>query len=121
MKLFCTLHYLTAYVAHKSSYQFPHSLLETEIAPLMFAWDPAKVADSAKKTPLSRQVGPEKQARLAVLNALCPDKVFRLGGSEYPDLVVGSFGERLLKPHGHEDDQWPDGEWARKTVRYRAE
>ena len=87
---------LTAYVEHKSWDQFPLPPLETGWVWLMFGWDPEKLADSAKKTILSRQLGPEGYGRLALLNVCCPDKVYRLGEGKFPDLVVDSLGDLFV-------------------------
>ncbi len=87
---------LAAYAEHKSWDQFPLPPLETGWVWLMFGWDPEKLADSAKKTILSRQLGPEGYGRLALLNACCPDKVYRLGKGKFPDLVVDSLGDLFV-------------------------
>jgi hypothetical protein len=87
---------LTAYVEHKSWDQFPLPPLESGWVWLMFGWDPEKLADSAKKTILSRQLGPEGYGRIALLNACCPDKVYRLGKGKFPDLVVDSLGDLFV-------------------------
>ncbi len=87
---------LTSYVEHKSWDQFPLPPLESGWVWLMFGWDPEKLADSAKKTILARQLGPEGFGRLALLNACCPDKVYRLGGGKFPDLVLDSLGDLFV-------------------------
>jgi hypothetical protein len=87
---------LSAYVEHKSWDQFPLPPLESGWVWLMFGWDPDKLADSAKKTILSRQLGPEGYGRLALLNVCCPDKVYRLGEGTFPDLVVDSLGDLFV-------------------------
>jgi len=87
---------LKSYVEHKSWDQFPLPPLESGWMWLMFGWDPEKLADSAKKTILSRQLGPEGFGRLALLNVCCPDKVYRLGKGKFPDLVVDSLGDLFV-------------------------
>jgi hypothetical protein len=87
---------LASYVEHKSWDQFPLPPLESGWVWLLFGWDPEKLADSAKKTILSRQLGPEGYGRLALLNACCPDKVYRLGKDKFPDLVVDSLGDLFV-------------------------
>lgn len=87
---------LSGYVEHKISDEFPLPPPETGWVWLMFGWDPEKLADSAKKTILSRQVGVEGYGRLALLNACCPDKTYRLGDGRYPDLVVDSLGDLFI-------------------------
>jgi hypothetical protein len=87
---------LIAYVEHKSWDQCPLPPLESGWVWLMFGWDPEKLADSAKKTILSSQLGPEGYGRLALLNVCCPDKVYRLGKGKFPDLVVDSLGDLFV-------------------------
>jgi hypothetical protein len=88
--------HLTGYVEYKTSDEFPLPPPETGWVWLMFGWDPEKLADSAKKTILSRQVGVEGYGRLALLNACCPDKIYRLGDGKFPDLVVDSLGDLFV-------------------------
>ena len=87
---------LTSYAEHKSWDQFPLPPLESGWIWLMFGWDPEKLADTAKQTILSRQLGAEGYGRLALLNACSPDKVYRLGEGKFPDLVVDSLGDLFV-------------------------
>jgi hypothetical protein len=87
---------LAAYVEHKSWEQFPLPPVESGWVWLTFGWDPEKLADAAKKTILSRQLGIEAYGRLALINVCCPDKVYRLGKGTIPDLVVDSLGDLFV-------------------------
>lgn len=82
---------LTSYAEYKSCDQLP--LTEARWVLLMSGWwAPEKLADSAKKAMLYRQLGTTEYGRLALVNVCCPDKVYRLGKGEFPELVVDSLG-----------------------------
>ncbi len=87
---------IASYVEHQSWDKFPLPPGETGWAWLMFGWDPAKLADLAKKTVLSRQLTPQEYGRLAFLNSFCPDKVYRHGKGKFPDLVVDSLDDLFV-------------------------
>jgi hypothetical protein len=88
---------LTAYIDHNSLNEFPSPPMEDGWMWLMFGWDPEKLAGSAKQAILARQLGPEERyGRLALLNACCPDKVYRLGKGKFADLVVDSLGDLFV-------------------------
>ena len=87
---------LIDFVEHESSEQFPLPPGETGLAWVAFGWEPEKLAHAAKQAILSRTLTPEEFGRRAFVNACCPDKVFRLGEREYPDLVVDSLGDLFL-------------------------
>ena len=87
---------LNAYVEHKSWDLRPLPPIETGLVWLLYGCDPEKLADWAKKTFRSRQLSVQEHGRLALLNACCPDKVYRLGKGEFPDLVVDSLGDLFV-------------------------
>jgi len=87
---------LTAYVEHKSWDLRPLPPIETGLVWLLYGCDPEQLADWAKKTFRSRQLSAQEHGRLALLNVCCPDKVYRLGKGEFPDLVVNSLGDLFV-------------------------
>lgn len=87
---------LTAYVEHKSWDLRPLPPIETGLVWLLYGCDPEELADWAKKTFRSRQLSAQEHGRLALLNACCPDKVYRLGKGKFPDLVVNSLGDLFV-------------------------
>jgi hypothetical protein len=85
-----------SYVAHESLDQFPLPSNETGLLWVMFGSDPEKLAVSAKRMILANKLRVEGYGRLTLLNACCPDKVYRLGKGKFPDLVVESLGDLFL-------------------------
>jgi len=87
---------LTGHVEHKSWNQFPLPPVETGWVWLFYGWDPERLADMAKKTILSRQLTAEEHGRRALLNACCPDEVYRFGKGTFPRLIVDSLGDLFV-------------------------
>ena len=74
------------------------SLPPMENGLIWFAYgcDPEHLAEWAKRTFLARQLEAQELARRALLKTCCPDKVYRLGKGEIPDLVVESLGDLFV-------------------------
>ena len=87
---------LTEFVEHKSWEQFPMPPAELGLAWVTFGWEAEKLADLVKKNILSRTLTPEEFGRRAFVNACCPDKIYRLGEGEYPNLVLDSLGDLFV-------------------------
>jgi hypothetical protein len=87
---------LNAYVEHKSWDLRPLPPIETGLVWLLYGCDPEKLADWAKKTFRARQLSAQEHGRLSLLNACCPDKVYRLDKGKFPDLVVNSLGDLFV-------------------------
>ena len=87
---------MTDFVEHKSWDTSSLHSSEEGLMWLTFGWDPVKLAAAAKRMILAREIGPEGFGRLALLNAWCPDKVYRHGTGAVPDLVVDSLGDLFV-------------------------
>jgi len=85
-----------SYVAHESLDQFPLPYNETGLLWLMFGSDPEKLAGGAKRIFLVNKLGVEGYARLSLLNACYPDKVYRQGKGKFANLVVESLGDLFV-------------------------
>ncbi len=84
---------LGVYVHYKSFEQ----LLPSEIREILLflGCDPMPLAQLAKRLVLTRQLGLESGAR-ALLNICCPDKVYRLGETKLPTLVLKSLNDLFI-------------------------
>lgn len=89
-------HKLKSYDEHMMWDQFPLPSAEIGWMWLMFAWDPERLADTAKKHLLARHLSTAEFGRLAMLNEFCPDRTYRMGKSKFPDLVVDSLGDLFV-------------------------
>jgi hypothetical protein len=87
---------LESYDEHMMWDQFPLPSTETGLMWLMFGWDPERLADTGKKHLLARHLSTAELGRLAILNAYCPDRTYRMDKSKYPDLVVESLGDLFI-------------------------
>lgn len=87
---------LAAYIEYTSWGEFPLPTLESGWVWFMFGWDPEKLAVWAKKTSLSRQLDPYGLCARGLINACCPDKLYRHGKGQFPDLVVDSLGDLFV-------------------------
>ena len=87
---------LKSYDEHMMWDQFPLPSAETGWKWLMFGWDPERLADTGKKHLLARHLSTAEFGRLAMLNACCPDRTYRMGKGKYPDLVVESLGDLFI-------------------------
>lgn len=87
---------LAEFAEHKSLNQFSLPPTNDGLLWVTFGWEPARLADVAKKAILSRTLTPEQYSRLEFVAACCPDKIYRLGEGEYLDLVVDSLGDLFV-------------------------
>lgn len=87
---------LAEFAEHKLLDQFPLPPTDDGLLWITFGWEPVRLADVAKKAILARTLTAEQFSRRALVNACCPDKVYRLGEGEYPDLVADSLGDLFV-------------------------
>ncbi len=58
-----------------------------------FGWQPKRVAQTAKASVLTRQLGVEQFGRRVLLKAALPNRYYRLDDRENPTIVVESLGD----------------------------
>jgi len=87
---------LDDFVEHKSSKQFPILQSDAGLVWATLAWEPAQLAYIAKTSVLYRTLKIDHFGSRGLANSYCPDKIYRLGEGEYPDLVVDSLGDLFL-------------------------
>jgi hypothetical protein len=63
---------------------------------LLFFWSPEKMADWVKQAFRFRHLDSSEIERLIVINAWCPDKLYRTGTNKNPNLVVESLGDIFI-------------------------
>ena len=84
------------YEEHRFFDDMPLPSPESEEYWLIQSWDPPRLGYSTKNVILARELGVEKYGERALINSLCPDKFYRLGKADLPDLVVQSLGELFI-------------------------
>lgn len=63
---------------------------------IVFGWNPERIAATAVQMIRMRRIDSSEFGRLMLLQQCCPNKVYRLGNSKIPDLVVESLGDLFL-------------------------